>query len=264
MGPQVLRGDQPQPTIQRRTMYALRTEQEGLPTFSPSGSSVVAGKIDENGQSSTMDSEVHVGSDRRFLPSVTGVSLHYAQRLGIRVERCYHASDTQWCGCKWVVRCHVGLALTARDRYRLGRRSVIYVFSRMWSWRRWLNVQSGHRKDGSPSGALCRTHGTEKVRCPRHRDSTRGPTRRRRARKGSRPGCACSRMRSLMRSEAGCGAELLRTSTSWRGAQRLQVNTDGYNYGSPIKAMRTFSSLLEDVDIPQADTINENRCVTCC
>ena len=205
--------------------YILNTKPSRR-TSIPSGSSVVAGKIDENGQSSTMDSEVHVGSDRRFLPSVTGVSLHYAQRLGIRVERCYHASDTQWCGCKWVVRCHVGLALTARDRYRLGRRSVIYVFSRMWSWRRWLNVQSGHRKDGSPSGALCRTHGTEKVRCPRHRDSTRGPTRRRRARKGSRPGCACSRMRSLMRSEAGCGAELLRTSTKRRGAQRLQVEPD--------------------------------------
>ena len=34
----------------------------------------VAGKIDENGQSSTMDSEVHVGSDRRFLPLATRVS----------------------------------------------------------------------------------------------------------------------------------------------------------------------------------------------
>ena len=34
----------------------------------------VAGKIDENGQSFTEDSKVHVGSDRRFLPSATGVS----------------------------------------------------------------------------------------------------------------------------------------------------------------------------------------------
>ena len=48
-------------------------------------------KIGENGQSSMMDSEVHMGSDRRFLLLATRVSLLHAQRLGIWVERCYHA-----------------------------------------------------------------------------------------------------------------------------------------------------------------------------
>ena len=57
--------------------------------------SVVTGKIDENGQSFMMDSKVHLGSDRRFLLLATRVSRLHTQRLGIWVERCYHAPSAR-------------------------------------------------------------------------------------------------------------------------------------------------------------------------
>ena len=69
---------------------------------------------------------------------------------------------------------------------------------------------------------------------------------------------------TLPPSTALLGTTFLGNETYAATAMHADGNTDGDNYGSPIKAMRTFSSLLEDVDIPQADTINENRCVTCC
>lgn len=55
------------------------------------------------------------------------------------------------------------------------------------------------------------------------------------------------------------GTTFLGNETYAAVAMHADGNTDGYNYGSPIKAMRTFSSLLEDVDIHRADTINDNR-----
>ena len=76
----------------------------------------VAGKVDENGQSSVLGSQAHAGADRRFLPSVTKVS-----------------SRKEW----MVYSCHPGSLTTASSTGRLHLLTLL---------RRWLNVQSVHCK----------------------------------------------------------------------------------------------------------------------
>ena len=94
----------------------------------------VAGKTDVNGQRFVLGSNARTGADRRFLPPVRevsssvwvlGATAEVSQRMVRRqaLWPCVECVSEQTSGrCGTVT---IGMTLTARDRYRLRRRSAL-------------------------------------------------------------------------------------------------------------------------------------------